>query len=295
MTGKRANRSGWVCGLGLAVLGASAAAAPVTLVNDDFGTVTHPSGFRTVAVAPGVRFNTRDPGTAAIVNDTGLGSAALNVLDTDSDTTTSMAVLASLPQAINLNQVGDAATLSFRFRYTTNASAAAGGNNFRFGFHSSNDTPVTVDNTTESDNDIGYYAAIGSGGTVPATNSIFFEETGGTGRILGGLDRTAINASSATGLGLNDNLPHTASLTLTRTAGGVQLALSVDGAAAITGTDTSGLRTSFDQISFGGGFAATGNGEVLDDVVVTYDAVPEPGALALLGLIGAVGFRRRKR
>lgn len=296
MRGQLFNRSSLLAGLVVAGLGTAASAAPITLVNDTFDTATHPTGFRTVAAGSGVPFYTRAAGTAAIVNDAGLGSDALNVLDTDSSTGTSMPLIAPLPQTVTLNTVGDSVTLSFRFRYTTNGTAPAGGNNFRFGLFSSSGTPITGDNTAETDNDIGYYAGIGSGGTTPATNAIFYEETGGIGNILGGTDRTSIVASTNTGLGLNNNSPHTASLTLTRTASGVQLALSIDGAAAITGTDTSTLRTSFDQIAFGGAFATVGNGEVIDDVQVTYNAVPEPAALGTVALaVGATAIRRRRR
>lgn len=290
-TVKSARRLVLLAACGVGAIGSGDLARGALVVEDGFEVATHPTQSRTDFVAPGRPFYTRQDAagtTAAIVNDTGvggLGSRALSVADIDTNTGTSGVTIAPLATAYALNNVNDRLTLAFRFRYTTNATAPAGGNNFRFGFFSSNGSAVSGDNAPESDTDIGYYAAIGSGGTAAGTTSLFFEETGGIGNILGGTDRTSITASGTAGTGLNDNAVHTASLTLTRTsASAIGLSLVVDGGTPITGSDTGTLRTTFDEIAFGGAFNTTGNAFILDDVTVDY--VPEPAAagLAALGL-----------
>lgn len=267
----------------------------VTIVNDGFETTTHPTGDRTVASSPGVAFYTRavtGSSTLAIANDATFASNVLAFDDTNGDGQ-SEGIVAPLGTSLSLDNTGDFLTLSFSFRYTNNASAGANNANFRFGLFNSQSTAVTADNQVESVNDMGYYVQVGSGGSVAATNNIFFEETGGTAPILGGIDRSNKVASS-TGFGINDNAIHTASLTLTRTSATVMgLSLTIDGT-TITASDTSTLITSFDEIAFANGFSTTGLDFLLDSVVVT-SSVPEPSIAGLAVLaFSCLALRRRR-
>lgn len=182
--------------------------------------------------------------------------------------------------------------LSFSFRFTAVGTAGNNANNFRFGLHSSNATLITADNTTESDNDQGYYFAIGSGTSSPGTNTTLFNEGGGTAVILGGTDRAAI--TTLAGPGINDNFAHTFVMTLTRTsATNIAASLILDNGSPITGNDTTAnKRTTFDEIAFGTGFSTNTVSINIDNVSVEY--VPEPAALTLIGLAGAFLLPRRR-
>lgn len=276
---------------GLLVLVPSAFTAVLT--NDGLESSTHPTGDRTSATAPGIPFYTRfaTGGSASIVSDATLGSKALSIADTESSTSTSFPVVGVLPSAANLD-INDILSVSFRFRYVNSGASTASNNGFRFGLADSNLTAVTADGQANSDNDPGYYVALGFGGTLPATNAIFYNETGGIGNILSGTDRAAATASSNTGTNINNNSVHTATFSLTRNASTITLSLVLDGAAPITATSTSNLRTRFDEIAFGGGFSVTGQAYMVDDIVVTH--VPEPATMGLAALAAPLLLRRRR-
>lgn len=267
----------------------------VTIVNDGFETTTHPSGDRTVASGTGAAFYTRALSatqTLAITNDATFGS---NVLAFDDSTAggQSEGIIVPLSSAINLENTGDYLTVSFSFRYTNNGAAGANEANFRFGLFNSQGSAVTGDNQTASANDTGYYVQVGSGGAATASTNVFYEETGLTSPILGGTDRANKTASSS-GFGINDDAIHTASFTLTRTSATVMgLSLSIDGT-TITGSDTTTLITSFDEIAFANGFGVTGLDFMLDNVVLT-SSVPEPSIAGLSTLaLFCLAFSRRR-
>lgn len=285
--------------LGCAAVVVSQHAAAVTVVNDGFELATHPTGFRSVAVAPGVSFIQPDvnTGTASLVTDDNMGNPvgnkALSVISTS--TSTSHVLTAYLGGTISLANVNDTMTLSFKVRMTNTPTAINSG--FRFGLFGTNGTVGLAEGSglTNPNNDTGYYATLGVSGTTPAANNFLWAESGGTTPILAGGDRVAIN--SAAGPTLNDALVHTVSFTVTRaTSTTMNVSFSFDGGPAISGTTTT-LYTSFDEIAISNGFQAVPTTYNIDDVLLeasNFTLVPEPSVAGLAGL-GLLSLLRRRR
>jgi PEP-CTERM motif. len=274
-------------------------ASAVTVVNDGFEPATHPGGFRSVAVAPGVPFIQPDTGTgtASLVTDDNMGNPvgnkALSVISTS--TATSHVLTANLGGTISLANVSDTMTLSFKIRLTNTPTSTNGG--FRFGLYGTNGTVGLTEGSGlgNPNNDTGYYASLGTNNSVPAANNFLFSESGGTSPILAGLDRASIN--SAAGISLNDALFHTLSLTVTRaTSTTMSVSFSFDGGTAIAGTTTV-LYTSFDEIAISDGFQAIPTTYNIDDVLLTasnFTPVPEPAVAGLAGF-GLLALLKRRR
>lgn len=293
------------CGFAAAVLGGLSVGAwagnagAAVVVSDSFETATHPTGDRTVAAGQGVQWFVRNPtgGSAVIGSDATFGSNALAVTNT-STSAVSYPVTAPLGGVATLANVGDSITVSFSFRFLNAGSVNDGNSNFRFGIHNSMGAPPSADGQqSNTDNDQGYYAAIGD--AAQGTAGLFYNEAGGTAPILGGTDRANVAASAGVAA-ITDANVHTAALTLTRTdATHVGLSLTIDGGAAVTGSDsTANLRTTFDEISFGDAFiSGTQLNFALDNVQVDATAftVPEPGALGLAAAAGLLARRKRVR
>lgn len=163
----------------------------------------------------------------------------------------------------------------------------------RFGLY--NTAEVLVDTAVRTDPNsgngaVGYYANISSGTT---SNSLLRRENSGTDGYTAGADFAAVGtANTTTNPGLDDTDLHTASLTITRTAGGVSISSVVDNVTLATGTNASPYLT-YNTFAVGNG-SLTGT-VLLDDVLVQYTPVPEPAtaALSLAGLAGLVVRRRR--
>jgi hypothetical protein len=296
-----AARRAVLAGAGVVLGMGSTASAAFVIANDGFETDTHPTGFRTVAVASpvpgnnGIRFFTvKDPNaaSASITNDVVLGSNALVVNNTPNST--SFPIVGNLPLFPTLNNVNDNVTLTFRFRFLNAPTSAPSNSAFRFGIYSSNGTPVTGDNQIgASDNDQGYYVQIGDADQV--VNNLFYRESGGTSPILGGTDRSTGNASAGVA-GITDTNAHTAAFSITRTdAATYRLALSIDGGTPVT-MNAGTPYTQFDQIAFSNGFGNPAMNFAIDDVRIeaTAYAIPEPASLSLAA-IGAIGLLARRR
>lgn len=289
-----------------ALLLSAGTASAVTIASDGFETATHPSGFRSVATASPAPGNNGVPfyavkatGTATLAADAAVGGASPTALVTSGVAGgTNYALVGNLPLVGTLDNVNDNVTLSFRFRFLNQGTATASNANFRFGLFSSNGSVVTGENqTTNSDNDTGYYAQIGD--AAQATNNLFYNEAGGTTTILSGTDRAVVNAST-TVAAIADNAGHGVVFSLTRTsATAVALSLSIDGGAAVTGTAGGTLRTAFDEVAFSNAFVATSMNYAVDDVsvIATSFAIPEPttGLAAAGALVGGMLVRRRRR
>ena len=295
----RSERAPTLIGLWLAIALLPVLTPAATVAFDDFDASTHPAGDRREAIGSGLRFYTRDGSSAimaTIANDPILGSAALSVMDLNSPASTSKPIIGLLPMTLQLANTNDFITLTFAFHFLNNASVTAAAANFRFGIYNSTGTPLTADSQpATSDNDRGYLVHVGSGGTAPAANNVFYNEAGGTFPILGGGDRVIVSASSA-GVTVNDNNLHTASFTLRRASStSISLSFALDGGATVTGTDaTANVRTSFDEIAFTNGFTTTGLNYVVDNIAVSSN-VPEPASSAVFAMgILVPGFRRRR-
>jgi hypothetical protein len=191
---------------------------------------------------------------------------------------------------ITLGAPGDYVTLSFSFRVSGTLNSNAQG--FTFGLYDSNGTPVTGDDTTQSDNDRGYRGQFATGSTGGV--SIIKEENnvaGGLGTGTG-TESLAVTLSSSTPVAITSSIPHTASMTLTyNSLNSLGIVLYYDGVKVADGTSTSPF-FSFDEVVFSQGGS---NNLVIDDVSVISN-VPEPGVAGLL-LMSAVGclIRRSRR
>ena len=195
-------------------------AAVAVQVNDTFDAGTHTAGddagdAQDVAwVASG--------GTASVVADATIGTG--NALHFDSTATFALTRAGFAPRA--LVNVGDAVKLSFDFRY---AEAPANTTGLRFGlFNGSGD---------------GFCVQQGTGGS---TAWVLVEDTGADGGYGSGSTITTLaSGSKAT---INDQVKHTCSLAITRTAAGLSLSGAVDGV-AIGASDTSPVIATFDTIA----------------------------------------------
>lgn len=266
----------------------------ISILNDSFETATHPGGFRTVFSAGGSAYYTKT-GSLSLGNDSSFGSTrALTMTSTE----TGYSIISPLGGTISLAAVGDTLTFGFKVRFTR-TGAAADAAAFRFGIYSSNGTPVTGDSYFFStvDNDRGYGAVIGNT-TAPGAGGTIFNETASptqTG-LLGGDDRRFLTASGA-GPAISDQVPHTVSLTLTRTSATVMTISYTFGGTTITTTDTTGIHDTFDQITFGTGFLSPVSSFNIDDVKLdasNFSPIPEPSA-AVLSAVAAAGLVIRRR
>ncbi len=191
----------------------------------------------------------------------GIGSGnALNV-----DNSPSFGKFGGNFETVQLDDLGDAATLSFDFRRLTEGTPAGNGPSFRFGLYDNGGTALTGDSSnnllSNTQNDNGYliFLNVGRSGAAAA------RETAESNGIMGG-PAGANHLDLGAGLGaafdgLNDSDPHEIVLTLTRVAAGVTIQVTVDGTAFIDVTDEgidpdtslpAGLFISeFDVIGFG--------------------------------------------
>jgi hypothetical protein len=270
----------------------------VIVAIDDFEAPTHPDSDRREAAGFGIRFYTRDAASAVsarLESDATFGSRALSVADQNTPSATSKPIIGLLPMTLQLANVNDFITLTFAFRLVNPSAATPAAANFRFGIHGSNGTGITGDSQPAvSDNDRGYVVHVGTGGSAPTMNNLFWNEAGGTFPILGGGDRQSLPASSA-GISISNTSLHTAAFTVRRaSATSLSLSLVIDGGTAITATDSGNIRTTFDEIAFSNGFTSTGLDYVIDDIAVSSN-LPEPASLGLFGAAALVLALRRRR
>ncbi|MFN3407976.1 MAG: autotransporter-associated beta strand repeat-containing protein [Limisphaerales bacterium] len=164
--------------------------------------------------------------TLTVAADATLGTG--NALNVDATGTLAGIFGAFAPRA--LVNAGDSLKLSFDFRHTQ--AVGNGANGFRFGlFNAAGD---------------GYFVMHGTGG---AGNFTLNEDAGADGTFGTG---TTSGLASTTKDSLNDQLKHTATFTVTKTAAGLGISSVVDGV-SLTATDNTPVITAFDMIGIRNG------------------------------------------
>jgi hypothetical protein len=196
-----------------------------------------------------------------------------------------------------LTNIGDSITLSYSLTPSSATAFNSGGGAFRVGLFNSNGTKLTAnvagDGASELNNDTGYSAYYQPGSS--ATGNTFRQRTGTNNNLWQSGANPAVSGSpdlASPGTGTI-----TGTFTLTLVATGVQITSVLNGGAAQSVIDTSGLVTTFDSFSI---FANSGSANptlTFSDLTVTFTPIPEPSSLVLLGASGAalLGIRRRVR
>jgi hypothetical protein len=267
------------------LLATSAIAAPITLVNDPF--------------TDGGRTNGTDPQDIAFFNSgfTGGGSSfgvendpvlASNALRTVPGTFTFVKFVGFF-DAVTL-AAGDSLTLSFNYRVESAPNQASA---LRFGLLNSAGTRQTSDGsstlagvTRTDDSGYGIATNIGATGSNTTTN----REPAGDDT-LGGSNFTPFGSNAASVVH-DPNTVYSATLTLARTATGLDLSGSLAGVTIPVRSDATPVTSTFDQIAFGTGNASFNFS--IDNVSVTTTAVPEPTAMALMAAAVPLLIRRRR-
>jgi hypothetical protein len=283
----------------------AAQGAPVTLLSDGFGDAdrdnngTTESGMTATDPADvGTAWWRHQSGslTLGIVDDSaGIGSGLALQL-----TPTSSRGLTGTFTRTTLND-GDSITLDFDLRITS-ATIAAANDRFRISLLDSKLTYLTADatsatGTATTDNDAngardeGYGARFDSGTADGNTAQLYSTHS----RLQLG---DVFDSETSADYVLDDNTTRHFELTLTRSGDSMNVSLTLDGLAALTGTHAPGgavpVTTTFDEVMFGHQGTPLFD-YVVDNFQVTYTAaVPEPAGLGLLA-IGGVGLMARRR
>ncbi len=207
---------------------------------------------------------------------------------------------------LSLNAVGDRISLTFNMSFNDAAGMASSANdNLRFAlFDLNGEAQVTIDNTatagtTDTDNLRGYWFGVrtsATGGSIRRrTDTGANPFANGTNPLLGTPGGSAVTYSGAiNGVG---GQTYVGELTLIRTIAGVDLSGFFGGNGATNSfsfSDTSGSITNgFQAVGFFNGSALNLDQMILQNVDVSYFAVPEPSAAALGfgGLLGLMIFR----
>jgi len=205
---------------------------------------------------------------------------------------------------ISLSAVGDSLSLSFNVSFSGGTFSASGGA-FRFGLLNSNNTRVTTDFAGSNETGLssgttfsgyrGYEMTAPVNTTANGSSNLEVRERTGTGNGLNTSSNwTSLNSATQEPL-FAAGTSYPASLTLTRTAAGIDILGSINGVTTSLISDNTTPVTSFDTISFFTLDSATHN-LTLDNIQVDFTPVPEPTTAAgLLLAITAVPLYLRKR
>ncbi len=190
---------------------------------------------------------------------------------------------ATLPETLTLSP-GTSVTLSFSFQQTE------GSGGFRIGLFNNNGTPLPAETGSSFDslasNDYGIFASFTS------TSSTSTYDAGTNGNLFFGTDRT--NSSSGTYTAIGSTL-HTASITYELDAfGNTNITVVKDSTTLYTSAFTITGNLSFNEIAFlNDSNNATAKTIVFSNLQI--ESIPEPSALALVGIAGFGLLLRHKK
>jgi hypothetical protein len=193
---------------------------------------------------------------------------------------------------------GDSLVLRFDMRLV-GATPATSDRSIRFGLYHDGGTVVTGDlgsTATEPNDDIGYNARLDAG--AEATNSTSMDVTrddSASATIIQGTATGISVASTNAADQLDDATSRHFVLTLTRSGTGMVVSLQQDSNGVISATDAAPPGFTYNEIAFGPRSNAAMDLRIDNIELEHVLAVPEPSALALLGVGGLLGLRRGRR
>jgi hypothetical protein len=197
--------------------------------------------------------------------------------------------------------IGDVLSLSFQIQ-TSGAAPVSSTDGFRFGFFNSGGTSLAANSGVDGGgvfaNDTGYVARYSINGSSVVNTGQLVERSSGTvtqNLFQGSFTNVGTAGSGTSAIAIDT--AYTATLTLTRTASGVDVSSTFNGV-TLSGTDSTTPYTSFDTVGifFGSqwGSSVTTRNNFIDNVNVT--VVPEPATAALVGCgLMAILFYCRRR
>lgn len=181
-------------------------------------------------------------------------------------------------------QAGESISLEFDVRFAATPTDKWGG--LRFGLQNSHGTRQSADGTRTNDEGYSVVMNVGNSGTSGGNNVMTYVNGGSSSYVS-----PAFSVPAALGTSAHSVLMTVHALNVST----IQFSLSLDGTPLMTQVTQTGANPrlfSFDEVYIGtGGISQT---YLLDNVKVTYHAIPEPASVAGLVLAGTSLFSRRK-
>ncbi len=178
--------------------------------------------------------------------------------------------------------IGDQLTLTYDHKFSGSGNTSAA---IRYGLYNQNGTSAPT-------NDFGYFSRVSTGTGSPAIEA--WKETGAD-VVLSGADTSLLAGGSGSGFVGVTTASVNLGIILTRTgASSMLVELTQDGSTVWSVTDSSSSYFTYDVIALGTG-TNTSNYS-LDNIILTYTAIPEPGTIVLVAIsLGSLFLLRRRR
>lgn len=298
---------------------AASASAQTILVNDTFTNAQRVGGGASAVTGLDRDGGTSNDWVVASSNTAIAGSAggplyvdAINVatgINGNSLRVANLGAFYDLKTYFSLTTLGAGETISVSFNIRTSLANPGNTNGgFRVGLFNSNGGQQTANistyNSTSFDNDQGYVANYTTNATAGTTtaNSIGDRSLGNNQGLFQGTigNLTNVNAPVVGGAVAFDTT-YAVTLSVTRSLDGLSNTISSSFAgASISATDSSSPYASFDTLgiflgSNWGAASPNQRSNFIDDVIVTYSAIPEPSAFAALAGIAVLGLAATRR